>query len=64
MNRNGPFLFMSPRKACSWMDGMTGLPSISLRHDVYVQELATHGLVLVANDEDEGENYYYFAKKL
>jgi hypothetical protein len=43
---------------------MTGLPSISLRHDVYVQELATHGLVLVANDEDEGENYYYFAKKL
>ena len=64
LNRNGHFLFTSPREACSWMDGMTGLPSISVGHDVYAQELAAHGLALVGNDEDEGQNYYYFASKL
>ena len=37
------------------MDGMTGLPSVSLGYDVYAQELAAHGLVLVGNDEDEGQ---------
>jgi 2-polyprenyl-3-methyl-5-hydroxy-6-metoxy-1,4-benzoquinol methylase len=63
LNRHGHFLFTSPKEACSWMDGMTGLPSISLGHEVYEQELAAHGLVLVGNDEDEGENYYYFATK-
>jgi hypothetical protein len=61
LNRRGQFLFTSPREACAWMEGMTGLPSISLGHDVYAQELAVHGLVLVGNDEDEGQNYYYFA---
>jgi hypothetical protein len=43
---------------------MTGLPSISLGHDAYEQELAAHGLALVGDDEDEGGNYYYFAAKL
>ncbi len=61
---NGQFLFTSPRQACSWMDGMTGLPSISLGHEVYVQEMAAHGLTLAGNDEDEGQNYYYLATKL
>jgi 2-polyprenyl-3-methyl-5-hydroxy-6-metoxy-1,4-benzoquinol methylase len=64
LHRHGHFLFTSPRDACSWMDAMTRLPSISLGHDVYVQELVAHGLALVGNDEDEGENYYYFARKL
>jgi hypothetical protein len=63
MNRQGSFLFTSPRRACSWIDVMTGLPSISLGHEVYEQELASHGLALVGNAEDEGENYYYFATK-
>lgn len=63
LNRDGHFLFTSPREACSWMDGMTGLPSISLGHGMYEQELAAHGLVLVGNDKDEGDNYYYFATK-
>jgi 2-polyprenyl-3-methyl-5-hydroxy-6-metoxy-1,4-benzoquinol methylase len=63
LNRHGHFLFTSPKEACSWMDGMTGLPSISLGHEVYEQELAAHGLVLVGNDEDKGENYYYFATR-
>jgi 2-polyprenyl-3-methyl-5-hydroxy-6-metoxy-1,4-benzoquinol methylase len=61
LNRHGQFLFTSPKQACTWIDSMTGLPSISLGHEVYEQELAAHGLVLVGNDEDEGENYYYFA---
>jgi 2-polyprenyl-3-methyl-5-hydroxy-6-metoxy-1,4-benzoquinol methylase len=61
LNRHGQFLFTSPKQACTWMDSMTGLPSISLGHEVYEQELAAHGLVLVGNDEDEGDNYYYFA---
>ena len=64
LNRNGQFLFTSPSEVCSWIDGMTGLPSISLGQDVYLQELAANGLVLVGNDEDEGQNYYYFASKL
>ena len=64
LNRHGHFLFTAPREACAWLDGMTGLPSISLGYEVYVRELAAHGLALVGNDEDEGENYYYFATKL
>jgi len=64
LNPNGHFLFTSPREVCSWMDGMTGLPSLSLGYDVYAQELAACGLQLVGNDEDEGQNYYYFATKL
>jgi hypothetical protein len=61
LNRPGHLLFTAPRQACSWLDGMTGLPSISLGHDAYAHELAAHGLVLVGNDEDEGGNYYYLA---
>ena len=34
LNRHGHFLFTSPREASSWMDTMTGLPSISLGHQV------------------------------
>jgi chemotaxis methyl-accepting protein methylase len=64
LNRSGHFLFTSPKEPCSWMDAMTGLPSLSLGHDVYAQELAARGLVLIGNDLDEGENYYYYAAKL
>src|SRR5579863_1280279 len=63
LDRQGQFLFTSPRQACTWADSLTGLPSISLGHEVYEQELAAQGLVLVGNDEDEGENYYYFVAK-
>jgi hypothetical protein len=30
---------------------------------VYQQELATHGLLLVGNDNDEGENCHHFTTK-
>jgi 2-polyprenyl-3-methyl-5-hydroxy-6-metoxy-1,4-benzoquinol methylase len=63
LNCNGRFLFTSPKQACSWMDGMTGLPSLSLGHEVYERELKAHGLQLVGNEEDEGDNYYFFAVK-
>jgi hypothetical protein len=63
LNPNGHFLFTAPRDVCSWMDAMTGLPSVSLGYDEYAHELERHGLVLDENDEDEGGNYYYFASK-
>lgn len=64
LNSRGEFLFTAPSEVCSWLDSMTGLPSISLGREVYEQELAAHGLAVVGNDKDEGENYYYFATKL
>ena len=64
LNANGQFLFTSPREACAWMDGMTGLPSVSLGQEVYAEELAAHGLALAGNDEDEGQNFYYLASKV
>ena len=64
LNRPGHFLFTAPRQACSWVDCMTGLPSVSLGHETYTRELARHGLQLVGDDEDEGGNYYYFAARL
>jgi 2-polyprenyl-3-methyl-5-hydroxy-6-metoxy-1,4-benzoquinol methylase len=63
LNSGGHFLFTSPREICSWEDGMTGLPSISLGQEVYDKELSANGLTLVGNDVDDGDNYYYFARK-
>lgn len=63
LNPGGHFLFTSPEQVCSWEDGMTGLTSISLGHEAYKGELSANGLTLVANDVDDGENYYYFARK-
>lgn len=64
LKQNGAFLFTAPKQACSWTDAMTGLPSISLGHDAYVAELVQNGLTLTGNDEDEGQNYYYFSVKV
>jgi 2-polyprenyl-3-methyl-5-hydroxy-6-metoxy-1,4-benzoquinol methylase len=64
LKRDGHFLFTSPGVPLSWNDGMTDLPSLSLGQEVYEQELSANGFVLSGNDEDEGENYYYFATKL
>ena len=63
LNPGGHFLFTSPKEACSWEDGMTGLTSISLGQEAYQEELRANGLRLVGNDVDEGENDYYFARK-
>jgi len=63
LNPRGRFLFTSPREASSWKDGMTGLGSLSLGQEAYEETLREGGLVLVGNMLDEGENYYYFARK-
>jgi hypothetical protein len=63
LDHGGDLLFTSPKEPCSWMDGMTDLPSLSLGEDEYVRELEANGLDLVGNDEDEGGNYYYLAKR-
>jgi len=63
LNRPGHFLFTAPKKAGTWTDVMTGLPSYSLGHEGYERELVAHDLRLVGNDTDEGDNDYYFAAK-
>ena len=63
LHPRGRFLFTAPREAGTWPDGMTGLPSYSLGHEAYEQELLAHGLRLVGNDVDEGDNHYYFTAK-
>jgi 2-polyprenyl-3-methyl-5-hydroxy-6-metoxy-1,4-benzoquinol methylase len=63
LNPNGKFLFTATKEPFTWNDNLTELPSVSLGLNLYEQELAAHGLLLVGNDEDEGGNYYYFATK-
>jgi 2-polyprenyl-3-methyl-5-hydroxy-6-metoxy-1,4-benzoquinol methylase len=64
LRHEGHLLFTSPKEACTWMDGITGLPSISLGHDAYERELTANGLRLLGNDQDEGDNYYYLSDRL
>ncbi len=52
-----------PQQFCTWTDGMTDRPSISLGHDLYRNALEAEGLSLVETVLDVGENYYYFAQK-
>lgn len=61
---NGSFLFTAPERPCKWADSITGRDSRSLGQDRYVALLAAAGLRLVANYVDEGENYYFEARKL
>jgi 2-polyprenyl-3-methyl-5-hydroxy-6-metoxy-1,4-benzoquinol methylase len=60
----GRFLFTSPEQACTWTDMLTGRQSISLGNEGYQTILAAAGLELLAEYADEGENYYYDARKL
>ena len=59
----GRFLFTAPRQPVEWLDGMTGRPSQSLGEHTYRRLLRDAGLAWIADAEDEGENYYYFAEK-
>jgi 2-polyprenyl-3-methyl-5-hydroxy-6-metoxy-1,4-benzoquinol methylase len=63
LNPGGQFLFTFPHEAATWSDSLTGRISISLGAERYEQILRTHGLVVVGETVDEGENYYYFASK-
>jgi 2-polyprenyl-3-methyl-5-hydroxy-6-metoxy-1,4-benzoquinol methylase len=63
LNPGGQFLFTSPEAVCTWTDIMTGLESRSLGAEKYKRILSSAELSLIGNNTDEGDNYYYYAKK-
>ncbi|MBV9670179.1 MAG: SAM-dependent methyltransferase, partial [Acidobacteriales bacterium] len=64
LRQGGQMLFTAPQKACQWRDGMTDQMSISLGEQAYVRALEQAGMELLRTSVDEGENYYYFSRKL
>jgi len=58
----GRLLFSAPHQVCSWDDLLTGRQSMSLGADEYRRILTGHGLHIVDERVDEGENYYYEAR--
>lgn len=63
LNRNGTFLFTSPREPDTWPDALTGRESISLGSQAYEKVLRAEGLTLASTQFDEGGNHYYLAAK-
>ncbi|SDF89541.1 class I SAM-dependent methyltransferase [Terriglobus roseus] len=63
LNPDGHLLFTAPLPACTWIDQMTGLSSVSLGGEEYRRQLALAGLSVVAEFEDVGENHYYEVRK-
>lgn len=63
LNPGGQFLFTSPEQVCTWTDVLAGVESRSLGAEKYKRILSSAGLSVIGNCIDEGENYYYFAKK-
>lgn len=63
LNPGGSFLFTAPAESVEWTDAVTGTPSVSLGRDVYRDLLSSAGLMLAAEDEDEGGNHYFEARK-
>lgn len=63
LNPGGQFLFTSPEAGCTWTDRLTGKESRSLGAEKYERLLASAELSLTGNKTDEGDNYYYYAKK-
>lgn len=63
----GRLLLTAQRDPVTWNDGMTELPSRSLGAAVYWDLLHAAGLErddeLPEHRQDEGENYYFFARK-
>jgi 2-polyprenyl-3-methyl-5-hydroxy-6-metoxy-1,4-benzoquinol methylase len=59
----GRLLFTSPEPRCTWRDNLTGRESMSLGAAEYRRLMEAEGLVEIEEDEDEGENHYYFARK-
>ena len=55
----GHLLFTAPEKPLVWNDAMTGLESRSLGGDAYRRLLATVGLAVTSEYEDEGDNHYF-----
>ncbi|WP_052200645.1 bifunctional 2-polyprenyl-6-hydroxyphenol methylase/3-demethylubiquinol 3-O-methyltransferase UbiG [Terriglobus sp. TAA 43] len=64
LNVGGRLLFTAPLPACTWIDQMSGLRSVSLGGEEYRRQLASAGLSVVAEFEDVGENHYFEARKM
>lgn len=60
----GHFLFTAPAAPCQWVDAITGQTSVSLGAEAYRTLLTGAGLCLHGEAEDEGENHYFFARRL
>ena len=56
-------LFSSPYQICDWDDLSTGRKSMSLGREKYTSTLKKHGLSLINEHTDEGENHYYDFQK-
>jgi hypothetical protein len=61
LNQGGRFLFTCPEQRAGWTDALTGRPSTSLGARAYRAALRDAGLTLIAEDRDEGDNYYFSA---
>ena len=59
----GSLIFTAPEQACTWNDVLTGHLSTSLGAQKYGEVLGRHGLTVVGEDSDEGDNHHYFVKK-
>ena len=59
----GRLLFTSTAKPAVWNDGMTGSKSLSLGAEQYRKQLASAGISVAEEYEDEGENNYFDAFK-
>ncbi|PCI75613.1 MAG: SAM-dependent methyltransferase [SAR86 cluster bacterium] len=64
LKEGGKLLFSSPYQICDWDDLSTGRKSISLGKEMYVSVLQKHGLILIDEDTDEGENHYFNFQKM
>jgi SAM-dependent methyltransferase len=60
----GRLLLTASREPHRWHAGTTDLPSESLGEEAYERLIAANGLVLEGFDSDEGENFYFLARKL
>lgn len=63
LNRNGKFLFTSPKEAVTWRDALTGRESVSLGAERYEQILREAELVLVGEQCDDEDNHSYLVSK-
>jgi SAM-dependent methyltransferase len=64
LKSGGRFMFTAPYQVCEWSDIQTGQKSVSLGADAYRQIVEEAGLILDDEAEDEGQNHYYFTRKL
>ena len=64
LNLGGKFLFTSPKESVKWRDALTDRESISLGTEGYQRILRAEGLVLIGEQCDEGDNYYYLSSKV